>query len=344
MQQSADNRPKSKFALIKRVFSTYTKNRKIVIVKYKKPNWRLYDKDEFEERRASGSLDEPYDEEDDEKLKPPPGLKRKGSATESDIASSAPTTPTKQPEMDEKKSVVVLSGGSSDFHCVECSRTFPNLVRFHAHMQIHKSGSKKRKLPLGPGKSKRPKVVVEEEEEEERILQVDGETDLDDLIGIADAPPASAASQMPPTSTTVTMAQITQAANGQLVVNAPQSAFTDFGGASIVFSSSSTHPPTHLLILKRHPGDSRSTDAGSFIQLEPTSSVSVLTRPTLTTVASSIGGMFRCDLCSESFRSRKALNNHTSNVHSVSKFTSVYPCTQCNSLFRQQADLESHIR
>jgi len=271
MQQSADNRPKSKFALIKRVFSTYTKNRKIVIVKYKKPNWRLYDKDEFEDRRASGMLDEPYDEDDDEKLKPPSAVKRKGSVTETEIASTLNLAP----KSDEPVDLTTSVGDVPDFHCAECSRTFPNLVRYHAHMQIHKSGSsgsssngRKRKLNLGsketsnPRKSNKvPKLI---EEEEERILQVDGETDLDDLIGITEA---SQSVSIPSTSTTVTMAQITQNANGQLVVNAPASAFADFSGASIVFSSSSSHQPTHLLILKRHPGDPLQTDTNSFIQV-----------------------------------------------------------------------------
>lgn len=155
------------------------------------------------------------------------------------------------------------------------------------------------------------------------------------------------ATTTPSTSTTTTMmgstmAQITQAANGQLVVSAPSSAFGDLGGASIVFSSSSSHPPTHLLILKRHPGDSLHQDAG-LIQFESTSPQQQ-SAPTLTSVAMSYGGPFRCDRCSEGFRSRKALNNHCASVHSVSRFTSVYPCSHCNSLFRLQSDLETHLR
>ena len=339
MQQAADSRPKSKLALIKRVFSTYTKNRKIVIVKYKKPELRLYDKEEYHERLLCGTLDVPYNEQDDdEKLKPPSALKRKGSATESEISSAAENLVQKIEETDPLPS----SSDSTDFHCSECSRTFPNLIRYHAHMQIHKpTGSgKKRKLKLGhetssPGKRKVSKIV---EEEEERILQVDGETDLDDIIG---DPTDAAQSTGATTSTTMT---ITQAANGQLVVNAPpSSAFSDFTGASIVFSSSSTHrPPTHLLILKRHPGDG--SDTGSIIQLGTPAVTAAAQGTTFTATPSSYGGPFRCDQCSEGFRSRKALNNHCSNVHTVSKFTSVYPCAHCNSLFRLQSDLEAHIR
>jgi hypothetical protein len=339
MQQSADNRPKSKFALIKRVFSTYTKNRKIVIVKYKKAQWRLYDREEFEERSVAGTVDDPYDEEDDNndwKIKLAAAVKRKGSATESEISlASIEHRQSISERVPVKIEAEESSGQVTDFHCSECDRTFPNLIRFHAHMQMHKAGaSKKRKSEKSkPPAKKRSKKLIEEE----RILQVDGETDLDDLIGCNDS--IGTTQPVSTTTTTMTMAQITQAANGQLVVSAPSSAFGDLGGASIVFSSSSSHPPTHLLILKRHPGDSLHQDAG-LIQFESAGSLA----PTLTSVASNYGGPFRCDRCSEGFRSRKALNNHCSNVHSVSKFTSVYPCTHCNSLFRLQSDLETHIR
>ena len=336
MQQSADNRPKSKFALIKRVFSTYTKNRKIVIVKYKKPQWRLYDREEFDERIIAGTVDDPYDEDDDNndwKTKLAAAVKRKGSATESEI--SLATIEHRQSVSERAKVEEESDEQATDFHCSDCERTFPNLIRFHAHMQMHKAGaSKKRKSEKSktPGKKRTKKLI-----EEERILQVDGETDLDDLIGSNDS--IGTTQPVSTTTSTMTMAQITQSANGQLVVSAPSSAFGDLGGASIVFSSSSNHPPTHLLILKRHPGDNLHQDAG-LIQFDSAGSLA----PTLTSVASNYGGPFRCDRCSEGFRSRKALNNHCSNVHSVSKFTSVYPCTHCNSLFRLQSDLETHIR
>ena len=157
MKQMADNRPKSKFALIKRVFSTYTKNRKIVIVKYKVPESRLYDRDEYEERKRDGTLDEPYDEEADDvtlKVKSSAVLKRKGSVTEAESSVFEPQqVPLRQESVREVEERESTSGGGDDeteFHCSECSRSFPNLIRYHAHMQMHKAGaSKKRKSAPG---------------------------------------------------------------------------------------------------------------------------------------------------------------------------------------------------
>ena len=332
MQQSADSRPKSKFALIKRVFSTYTKKRKIVIVKYKQPESRLYDWDEYQERKLAGTLNEPYDEEQDDtliKVKLAAAVKRKGSVTENE----APIFIEQQCDPQE----VGEEGDSTDFHCSECDRTFPNLIRFHAHMQMHKAGASKKRTSspasANPAKKKARKIKdIQEErilqvdglidldfEDEQRIPQLDGETDFDDLIGSNDlicSTPSSMTTTSSSSMMSSTMAQITQAANGQLVVSTPSSPFGDLGGASIVFSSNSSHAPTHLLILKRHPGEQ-----DSLIQFESSSmsAMSQQSAPTLTSVAMSYGGPFRCDRCSEGFRSRKALNNHCATVHTVSK-------------------------
>jgi hypothetical protein len=158
MKQIADNRPKSKFALIKRVFSTYTKNRKIVVVKYKVSESRIYDREEYEDRKRDGTLDEPYDEEADDvtlKVKSSAAvLKRKGSVTEAESSvfepPQVPLRPESVREVEERESTSGAGGDEADFHCSECSRSFPNLIRFHAHMQMHKDGAtKKRKSAPG---------------------------------------------------------------------------------------------------------------------------------------------------------------------------------------------------
>ena len=68
-------RPKTKSCLIKHVFSAVAKKRKIVVVRYKKPEQRIFDLEEYFERRDEDRLDEPYNEDvDDPTMKPKPKL------------------------------------------------------------------------------------------------------------------------------------------------------------------------------------------------------------------------------------------------------------------------------
>merc|ERR1712080_680349 len=59
------NKTKCKPALLKHVFSTYTKRRRIVIVRYKKPECKIFDLEEYNTRLNEGSLDEFFDEDED---------------------------------------------------------------------------------------------------------------------------------------------------------------------------------------------------------------------------------------------------------------------------------------
>ena len=75
MKQIQQNKPKTKSCLIKHVFSAVAKKRKIVVVRYRKPEERIYDLEEYFDRQREGRLDEPYDEDTDD-----PTMKSKGSS------------------------------------------------------------------------------------------------------------------------------------------------------------------------------------------------------------------------------------------------------------------------
>ena len=69
--QGHNRSPKTKSCLIKHVFSAVAKKRKIVVVRYKKPERRIFDLEEFFERCDQNRLDEAYDEDtDDPTMKP----------------------------------------------------------------------------------------------------------------------------------------------------------------------------------------------------------------------------------------------------------------------------------
>lgn len=52
-----------------------------------------------------------------------------------------------------------------DFQCASCSRTFPNLIRYHAHMQMHKDDL-----------AKKQRSNCNKPTSDDRILQLDGST------------------------------------------------------------------------------------------------------------------------------------------------------------------------
>ena len=193
-----DVKPKSKFSLIKNVFKTYVKSRKIVMVKYRKPEARFYELEEFLERREEGTLDEPYDEDTDDptlfafqskSTKSTPVKKESKSASRSNTV----TPNVSDSESDDDSEAMVNANGK--YQCNKCPREFVKLVRFHAHRQMHKDSKqmKKRKKSVdeerisqvdGAPEDFRMMQVdgafdLSDDEEEERIMQVDGEHDLE---------------------------------------------------------------------------------------------------------------------------------------------------------------------
>ena len=139
-------RPKTKSCLIKHVFSAVAKKRKIVVVRYKKPEQRIFDLEEYFERRDEDRLDEPYNEDvDDPTMKPKPK-----------IAKSSPMPIAIEDEYWRDDPAYLKS--LETLICHQCDRTLPNVVRMHAHLQMHHESSNKKKS--------------------DNIVQLDGENDL----------------------------------------------------------------------------------------------------------------------------------------------------------------------
>jgi DNA-directed RNA polymerase subunit M/transcription elongation factor TFIIS len=148
-------RPRTKSCLIKHVFSAVAKKRKIVVVRHRKPENRIYDKAEYEDRKSSGNLDEVYDEDTDD-----PTLKPRIKQPKIELV---------EPIVNDQEAIAVEDWREDEDYlesletlkCYECGRSLPNAIRMHAHLQMHRESASKKAAKT-----------------EERILQVDGENDL----------------------------------------------------------------------------------------------------------------------------------------------------------------------
>ena len=91
MKQILD-RPKTKGNLIKNIFFKVAKKRKIVVVRYRKPDQRMYDLDEYFDRKETERLDEPYDEDVDDPtmMKQPKTFKNSHKQPQPSSSSSSP--------------------------------------------------------------------------------------------------------------------------------------------------------------------------------------------------------------------------------------------------------------
>jgi hypothetical protein len=91
MKQILD-RPKTKGNLIKNIFFKVAKKRKIVVVRYRKPDQRMYDLDEYFDRKETERLDEPYDEDVDDPtmMKQPKTFKNSQKQPQPSSSSSSP--------------------------------------------------------------------------------------------------------------------------------------------------------------------------------------------------------------------------------------------------------------
>ena len=91
MKQILD-RPKTKGNLIKNIFFKVAKKRKIVVVRYRKPDQRMYDLDEYFDRKETERLDEPYDEDVDDPtmMKQPKTFKNSQKLPQPSSSSSSP--------------------------------------------------------------------------------------------------------------------------------------------------------------------------------------------------------------------------------------------------------------
>ena len=281
-------RPKSKLSLIRHVFKTYTKGRRVVDVKVRWAESKIRDLDEYLRLRRDDERDEEeYDEQRDrdgtiaQPSPPPTPLKRPLSSE--DAAGSASSSPKRSrsgsadtaDEANEESADVGEEWSASMFdfeslQCRPCSKTFPNAARLSAHKQMHVDEMRrKRKRGKVATTGQKPKTLPQldgafdvdfeaedgegEEEmndEESGLPQLDGENDV--MMPIA---PASMQVTGPPTTSTASQQQ-RQNGGGQSVI------FTSSGQPSAVvsnvsapFSSSVTNAgatsnPTHVFIVR----------------------------------------------------------------------------------------------
>jgi hypothetical protein len=309
MKQTSGNlKPKSKFALIRHVFSTYTKNRKIVAVKYRKPESRLLPLDEYLERLADGTLDEPYDEDNE----PVPRKKPEAPESESsDSTSSEP--PAKKARTDvlrEQRAAsediadaaeASESSGGDPLVCGVCSRRFPNAVRLHLHKSVHADEARK-KTKTSSRKQPHPQKRRESESsmddhilqldghDDDFLMQLDGQTDLERNASGDGAPLTSVAT----TATAAGSSQSTSTGNGNGLGGGTQVIITSGPSSGLLLSAQN---PTHVVVLKKSPVGvapqktsmplptimTLKQDAGTLFLSRPPPALPSLQQPTLTT-------------------------------------------------------------
>ena len=176
------NKNENKPALLKHVFSTYTKRRRIMVVKYRKPQHKILDLGEYNAIHNGGKLDVDYDEDSTVYSYPKdtPSKAKKTKVEESPSKDS----PTKMPLLalgaDEMDKMQVKEDSSipetmANLDCHICKRSFPNRIRLLAHFQMHSDDDAKKKR-------KKPYDVEPREDLEDfismKIDQVDGATDI----------------------------------------------------------------------------------------------------------------------------------------------------------------------
>lgn len=177
------NKTKDKPALLKHVFSTYTKRRKIVIVRYKKAEHKIYDMEEYTARSLCGALDESYDEDDDEIcVRETPSKIKKARSNETPPPKLSPIKPgsSMMAERKDQATALLLEAQNLELEvnldCHICKRTFPNRIRLLAHFQMHSDDDAKKK--------RKKSLDIESRDELDddlmslKIDQVDGATDI----------------------------------------------------------------------------------------------------------------------------------------------------------------------
>ena len=240
---SSNMRPKSKLSLIRHVFKTYTKGRRVVDVKVRWAECKIHDLVDYFELSASGRLDEPYDEQRDkdgtsaQQLIMGGGRKRQAGSEADD-----------QPSLKRSKAAGDRSSSSSpseqwsevsfDFEallCKACSKTFPNAARLNAHKQMHmdeaRRFSKKRKpknLPQLDGAcdlSDLSDSDSDDDENEDSIIpQLDGENDVGLVPPSATSAAAGAAAAPTVSSATSTGMPVSSRAQTVIVTTSPPAA------------------------------------------------------------------------------------------------------------------------
>ncbi len=309
-------RPKTKGCLIKHVFSTAAKKRKIVVVKYRKPSRRIFDKDEYFERVEDGTLDDDYNEDTDD-----PTMKQRPRPSKS--SESNPPTPLSVNLDDEeeakwradKKYVNSLES----LECALCGRSFANVIRMHAHLQMHFETNRKQKqqtkssaeagdIPQVDGEFDLSDVEDMDEDEGGGIDQVDGETDL----VLDTATTNAAATSAPRTAGTLTSSQRSS------------------GLIRATTTTGSNGNPTQLLILRRGSGSQMATGSASATAVSGTK-------------------VYQCGQCPEVFPGQKALLTHQSLMHNgiegaAASSGGLFPCQNCSLAFRDADSLDTHMR
>merc|ERR1712156_1054264 len=123
------NKTKDKPALLKHVFSTYTKRRKIMVVKYKRPIHKIFDLDDYNE-----------DTEDYSSTKDTPSKAKKSKVEESPAKLPPLKIPISNFKVDETSSKdeseeFINLESETNLDCHICKRSFPNRIRLPAHFQ-----------------------------------------------------------------------------------------------------------------------------------------------------------------------------------------------------------------
>ena len=154
-------RPKTKSCLIRHVFSAVAKKRKIVVVRYRKPEQRIFDREEYFERCASDRLNDPYDEDTEDPTMFKPAKVSKAAKQQPTPSASPSLVPAALDEDEWWRDDPAYLESLKTLTCLECGRSLPNTVRMHAHLQMHHESKKRRKS-----------------KDEDRIDQLDGANDL----------------------------------------------------------------------------------------------------------------------------------------------------------------------
>ena len=282
-------RPKSKLSLIRHVFKTYTKGRRVVDVKVRWAEGKIRDLDDHLRLRKDGRLDDEdddYEEQNDRdgtiaQTSPATPLKRPLSSE--DAARSASSSPL--PKRSRSDSADAVAEGaleeSSDFgeewsasmfdfeslQCKPCSKTFPNAARLSAHKQMHLDEMRKKKKRCKASAGQKPKTLpqldgacdvdfdTDEEDEGEMVGDRDAaglpQLDGENDVMMPMAPAASAQVAGPPTTSIAASQQQRQNGGAQSVILTTSVA----SNLTATFSSSATSAaasanPTHVFIVR----------------------------------------------------------------------------------------------
>ena len=280
-------RPKSKLSLIRHVFKTYTKGRRVVDVKVRWAEGKIRDLDDYLRWRKEGEEDEVYDEERDRdgtiaQPSPPTPLKRPLSSEDAARSASSSPNPKRPRSLGGADAVDAVNEEDADIgeewfasmfdfeslQCKPCSKTFPNAARLSAHKQMHLDEMRKKrkrcKVATGQKTKALPQldgafdVDFDSEDEEEAwadnergagLPQLDGENDV--MMPIA---PASAHVPGPPTTSAAAGQQQRQNGGGQSVILTtsapPSSAAASNEAGAATFASSAQSNPTHVFIVR----------------------------------------------------------------------------------------------